>query len=209
MNEVTIPAFLLYPENPLSEMMFGNSMKLVQNEECGYRFMLYTDAADPDPVIEKQKPPFQINENHYYFKAGLPAWYCICTMKDDSVINNSVRNWVEKADHFAVMIGAMDQVLMAPKMMRGKAYEKVGMVDMGEWPDYNTLHGFDESHVYGHVFYLNGQLYKKFILVAKRQDCSWRAEVNIPSESEQIIPPDFVPAGQTFGSFYPLDTGNA
>ena len=208
MNGVKIPAFLLYPEDPLSKMMFENSMKPVQNEDCGYRFMLYTDAAEPDPEIEKQSPMFQINENHYFFRAGSPAWYCVCTMKDNSVINNSVRSWVEKADHLATMIGAMDQVLRTPKAMRGKAYKKVNMVDMGEWPDYNTLHGFDESHVYGHIFYLDDQLFKKFILVAKRQDRSWRIEVNIPSEIEQIIPPDFIPAGQTFGSFYPLDNSD-
>lgn len=76
---------------------------------------------------------------------------------------------------------------------------------MEEWNDYNQLHGFDESRVYCQVFYLNGQLYKKFILVARKRDCSWRVEVNIPSETEQVLPPDFVPAGQTFDSFYPLD----
>lgn len=208
MSELKIPAFLLYPEDPLSAMMFGNSMKQIQNENCGYRFMLYTEAAEPIPEIEKQSPSFELNESHYYFKPGSPTWYCICTMKDNSVVNNTVRNWVEKADHFSATLGAMDQVLRIPKAIRGKAYKKVAMVDMGEWPDYNTHHGFDESHVYGHIFYLDGQLYKKFILVAKRQTCSWRAEVNIPSNLEQLIPPDCVPAGQTFGSFYPLDNSD-
>jgi hypothetical protein len=88
--------------------------------------------------------------------------------------------------------------------MRNRAYQKAALYDMEEWPDYNQLHGFDESHVYSHVFYLDHQLYKKFILVAKKWDCSWRVEVNILSEHEQIMLPDFVPAGQAFGSFYPL-----
>ena len=141
---------------------------------------------------------------YYYFKKDSPSWYSVCTMKDQSVSANSVRNWVEKADRFAAMFGAMDQVLRTPKPFAGQAYKKIAMVDMEEGPDYNRFHGFDESHVYGHVFYLNDQLYKKFILVAKKGICSWRIEINIPSETEQIIAPDFVPAGQTFGSFYPI-----
>lgn len=206
MNDTKIPVFLLYPDDQISEMMFEKSMKQIQNTRCGYRFMLYSDAARSVPEIEKQSQQFEIDEIHYYYKEDSPSWYSICTMKGETVKSTPVRNWVEKADQFAVMLGAMDQALRTPKSFRGRAYKKVALVDMEEWNAYNQLHGFDESHVYCHVFYLNKQLYKKFILMARRNDCSWRVEVNIPSETEQILPPDFVPAGQTFGSFYPLNT---
>lgn len=206
MSDTKIPAFLLYPDDQISEMMFGKSMKQIQNTRCGYCFMLYSDAARSVPEIEEQSPQLEIDEIHYYYKEDSPSWYSICTMKGGTVESTPVRNWVEKADQFAVMLGAMDQALRTPKSFRGRAYKKVALVDMEEWNAYNQLHGFDESHVYCHVFYLNEQLYKKFILVARRNDCSWRVEVNIPSETEQILPPDFVPAGQTFGSFYPLNT---
>lgn len=204
MSKIEIPSFLRYPDDPLSKMMFEASMKKIQNDKCGYRFMLYTESAESVPEINQLTPPFEINEIHYYFKDNSPSWYSICTMKDKSVSVNSVRSWVEKADRFAAMIGDMDQVLRTPKPFIGQVYKKVAMVDMDEWPDYNRLHSFDESHVYGHVFYLNDQLYKKFILVAKKNICSWRVEINIPSDTEQIYPPDFVPAGQTFGSFYSI-----
>lgn len=205
MNDIQIPEFLLYPDDPFSEMMFGKSMEQVQNTKCGYRFMLYSEAAGSVPDIEEHSSQFEIDEVHYYYKESSLSWYSICTMKDESVKNNKVRSWVEKADHFAAMSGAMDQVLRLPGPLRGRAYKKVALADLEEWNDYNRLHGFDESHVYGHVFYLDAQLYKKFILVARKDDRSWRAEVNIPSETEIILPPDFVPAGQTFGSFYPLN----
>ena len=203
-NTPKIPAFLKYPNGSLSNMMFGKSMEQVKNDECGYRFMLYTEAADVNPEIEMQRPAFDINEVHYYCKEGSLSWYSVCTMKDRSVLNNSVKSWVEKADHFTTMMGAMDMVLRTPESFRGKTYKRVEMFDMGEWTDYNALHGFDESHVYGHVFYLDSQLYKKFILLAKKSDCSWRIEVNFPSDNEKILPPDFLPAGQTFGEFYPI-----
>ena len=162
-NELTIPAFLIYPKDPLSERMFENKMKWIQNKDCGYRFMLFTDVADPDPDREEQVSPFMLNENHYYYKTGSLSWYCICTMKDALVANTPVRNWFEKEDQLTVMFGASDMFLRTPQTMRGKAYKKVSIVDLGEYPDFNMQHGFDETHVYGHIFYLGDQLYKKFI----------------------------------------------
>lgn len=198
-----IPVFLCYPEDLLSRMMFGSDMEQVHNDKCGYRFMLNTDVAETEPVIEARRSPLEIDETHYYFKAGELPWYVVSTMKDVSVAGQSVRGWVERADQFAVILGAMDMVLRTPTQLRGKAYKRLNMVDMREWPEYNKRHGFEESRVYGHVFELGEQTYKKFILVAKRRDWSWRVEVNIPTGIARIIPSDFVPAGQTFGSFYP------
>ena len=125
-------------------------------------------------------------------------------MKHESVRENSVKSWIEKADQFMLMVEAYDKVLRVPKTMRGRAFKNVGMYYVEQNELYNQLHGFDESHVYCRVFYLGNQLYKKFILLAKKDTLSWRLEVNFPSKTEKIIPPDFVPAGQTFGKFFPL-----
>lgn len=45
-------------------------------------------------------------------------------------------------------------------------------------------------------------LYKKFILCAKRDTTSWKAECTFPSDSEALLPTDTVPPGQVFGSFF-------
>ena len=200
-----LPPYLRYPNDAISELMFKGKMKEIVNTHCNYRFMLYTAVADPNPEVETQSPPFDRNETHYYFKDGQAAWYSVCTMKHESGRENSVRSWIERADQFMMMAEAYDMVLRVPKNMRGKTFKNVAMYYVEQNELYNQLHGFDESHLYCRVFYLGDQLYKKFILVAKKDDWSWRIEENIPSRSEEIEPPDFVPAGQTFGKFYPVE----
>ena len=201
-----LPPYLRYPNDAISEMMFGKSMKEIINRDCNYKFMLYTDVADQTPQIEEQSPPFDRNETHYYFKDGQAAWYSISTMKHESVRENSVKSWIEKADQLMLMAEAYDEVLRVPKSMRGRDFKNVGMYYIEQNELYNQLHGFDESHLYCRVFYLGDQLYKKFILLAKKDDWSWRVEENIPTRSEEFEPPDFVPPGQTFGKFYPLNS---
>ena len=200
-----LPPYLRYPNDALSEFMFGGKMKEVVSTTCNYKFMLYTEVADQTPVIEELTPPFDCNETHYYFKEDSKAWYSVSTMKHKSVRTNSVRSWVEKADALQLALGAHDLALRVPPSFRDREYRNVGMFYVEQNYLYNELHGFDESHLYCRIFYLGGQLYKKFLLVAKKDDWSWRVEENIPSRSEAIEPTDFVPAGQTFGRFYPVN----
>ncbi len=207
-NTSDIPAYLRYPDDPISEKMFADSMVSIENERCNYRFMLYSEIADPIPVIEQQSPQFDRNEIHYYLKEDAAPWYSISTMKHESVLKNDPGEWVEGTDRIFTLMGATDLLLRVPEKLRGAEYKKVSMFNLGESAAYNKLHGFDASNVYCHVFYLGEQLYKKFILVTKKHDWTWRVEVNIPSEYEQVISPDFVPAGQTFGSFGPLETAD-
>ena len=200
-----LPEYLRYPNDEISEMVFGESMKEIINTDCNYKFMLYTAVANPTPQIEELSPPFDHNEIHYYFKDGQATWYSISTMKHESVRENSLKSWIEKADQFMLRLEAYDKVLRVPKSMRGRDFTNVAMYYVEQNELYNQLHGFDESHVYCRVFYLGDQLYKKFILLAKKDDWSWRVEENVPSRSEEFEPPDFVPPGQTFGKFYPLN----
>ena len=207
-----LPPYLRYPNDAISAIMFKDAMKEVVNEHCNYRFMLYTEIADMTPVVELQTD-FERDEIHYYYKEGSSPpmftenskpWYSIHTMKHESVMRNSVSTWVEKGDHFSFMMGFYDSALRVPQPLRGQEFKDVRMYYIEQNELYNQLHGFDESHLYARIFYLGEQAYKKFILVAKKDDWSWRVEVNIPSKSEEIEPPDFVPAGQTFGKFYPV-----
>ena len=99
----------------------------------------------------------------------------------------------------------MKPFLNLPSGLANGEYRRVEMHDLGECTAYNKLHGFEETHVYCHVFYLGDTLYKKFILCAKRDTSSWKVECTFPSDSEALQPTDTVPPGQVFGSFFPAD----
>ncbi len=197
-----VPAYLVYPNDSFSRMMFEGKMREVMSLTCGYRFMIYLDTADYTPAVYPLSPAFERNEIHYYFKENAPSWYSISTMKHESVYHNTVRGWVETADHMLMSAGMTDDVLRLPGYLQGRRYTGLGIFDLGEFQAYNRIHMLDESHVYAHVFYLDSQLFKKFILLAKRKDWSWRLEVTIPSNYETILQSDFVPPGQTFGMFF-------
>jgi len=201
-----LPPFLLYPDDPIAKIMFESETEQVLDPRCGYRFMLYTQIGNTTPEVEADTQMFEINETHFFHKPQSDSWCTVSTMKGESVKNTPVCKWVE-SDNVLMMFGATDQLLRLPKPFRNLTYRRVALLDMQECFEYNKLHGFDESHVYCHVFYLNNQLYKKFILVAKKQNTSWRVEVNIPSNTESILPPDFTPPGMVFGSFYPESLG--
>lgn len=199
----TIPAYLQYPDDPISKTMFKDHMIQIKNERCAYRFLLYADGISPEPVVEQNSPPFDRNETHYYANPETPFWDTVSTMKHESVSTGSVVRWIQ-SDELSERMGAVDAFLRRPEFMRGRAYRAAAMLyDLGESAAYNTEHGFDESHVFCRVFYLDEQIYKKFILLARRKDWSWRCEVNIPAQRAEIMPPDFVPPGLVFGSFFP------
>lgn len=198
----SIPAYLLYPNDVFSRRMFEGKMSEVISLACGYRFMIYNETAGITPVVQYLFPRFDCNEIHYYYKEEAPAWYSISTMEHESICYNTVREWVEVADMMQMEMGNVDEMLRLPGYMCGRRYCGAGMYDLGEYSAYNRAHMLDESHVYAHVFYLDDQLFKKFILLARRNDWSWRLEVTFPSNMEIITPADFVPPGQTFGRFY-------
>lgn len=200
-----IPEYLIYPSDPLSQRMFGNKMKEVCDKRCGYRFLLYTDIATPSPEIRQQTPPFDINETHIFWKANSPSFCSVSTMKAPIAKTSNLRNWVEANDQMGMLFGDMTPFLNLPTGFTNGEYRRVEMNDLGECTAYNNLHGFEETHVWCHVFYLGDTLYKKFILCAKRDTSSWKAECTFPSDSEALQPTDAVPPGQIFGSFFPTE----
>ncbi len=71
-----------------------------------------------------------------------------------------------------------------------KLLQKTGCIDNYLVPHYDILHTQGTAYV---------------VVDTREYLGIRRVEVKSPSEHEQIIQPDFVPAGQTFGKFYPLD----
>lgn len=201
-DKIEIPGYLVYPNDPLSQIMFGSKMQEVCDKRCGYRFLLYTDIADPIPEIRQQTPPFDINETHIFWKADSSAFCSVSTMKTPSVKTSDLKGWVESTDRMGMLFGDMTPFLNLPSGFANEEYRRVEMHDLGECAAYNKLHGFEDAHVWCHVFYLGNTLYKKFILCAKRDTTSWKAECTFPSDSEALLPTDAVPSGQVFGSFF-------
>lgn len=199
-----LPGYLLYPSDPISRDMFESQMKTVRDKRCGYQFKLYTAIANVNPDIKKQMPAFDIHETHIFWKPDSPAWCSVSTMKALSVKTSNLRNWVEANDQMGLMFGDILPFLNLPTQMNSAEYKRVKMHYLGENKTYNELHDFEETHTYCHVFYLDGKLYKKFILCARKESISWKAECTIPSDTENLMPADMVPPGQMFGSFFPL-----
>ena len=200
-----LPGFLVYPRDHFARKMFEGKVKEICNRKCGYQFLLYMDIADTTPEIKQQQPAFERNETHIYWKPDSPSFVSVSTMKGPSVKTSSLRNWVEAQDQMGLLFGSMTPFLNIPSKLETGEYRRVGMIDLGQEAVYNTLHGFEETHVYCHVFRLGDTLYKKFILIAKRGTSSWKAECTIPSETERLLPPELVPPGMVFGSFFPRE----
>lgn len=198
-----LPGYLLYPGDPIAQKMFEPHMKIVSDDRCGYQFKLYTEIADITPEIKGQMPAMEINETHVFWKRDSAAWCSVSTMKGATVKTSNLRNWVEASDQMAMLFGGMIPFLNLPSQRETGEYRRVSMYYLGENASYNKLHGFEETHVYCHVFYLGDQLYKKFILCAKKDAVSWKVECTIPSAAEALSPTDTVPPGLVFGSFFP------
>lgn len=199
-----LPPYLVYPNDPVSKSMSASGMQAVCDPRCGYQFMLCTGIADPQPEIRLQMPDFDINETHVFWKPDSPSFCSVSTMKFISVKTSGLKGWVEFTDRMGLMFGAMLPFLNLPSSWEAGGYRRVDMHDLGESSAYNRLHGFEESCVYCHVFYLGNTLYKKFILCAKRGITSWKVECTFPSGQEALLPSDMVPPGQIFGSFFPV-----
>lgn len=200
-----LPEFLVYPGDPIARIMFEGKTKAVCNRKCGYQFLLYTDIADTTPEVRQQQPAFECNETHIYWKSDSPSFVSVSTVKGPSVKSSDLRNWVEAQDQLGLMLGTMTPFLNIPSKMEAGGYRRLDMIDLGQEAAYNKLHGFEEAHAYCHVFYLGNKLYKKFILIAKRDTSSWKTECTIPSETERLQPSELVPPGMVFGPFFPME----
>ena len=117
-----IPGYLVYPNDQLSQRMFSSKMQKVCDKRCGYRFLLYTDIADPSPEIRQQTPPFDINETHIFWKPDSPSFYSVSTMKAPSVKTSNLRNWGEANDQMGMLFGNMAPFLNLPAGLAAGEY---------------------------------------------------------------------------------------
>ena len=198
-----LPSVLSYPNDPIANLMFEPYMKDVSNSQCNYQFRLYTEIADVCPEVRKNRSGFEIDETHIYWKKGESAWCSVSVMKAPSVRTTPLRNWVDTQDQFLGMLG-QTSFLRYPSAWGACDYQNIEKAYVNQCDEYDRLHQFDESHVFFHVFTLNKQCYKKFILLARKNEFAWRVECNIPSQSAKISSTDFAPPALVFGSFFPL-----
>ena len=82
-------------------------------------------------------------------------------MKAPGVKTSNLRNWVEMNDQMGMLFGDMTPFLNLPAGLANGEYRWVEMHGLGECAAYNKCHGFEETHVYCHVFYLGDTLYKE------------------------------------------------
>ena len=198
-GQATLPAFLRYPDDPISQLMFEPQMRDVVNAPCRYQFRLYTEIADVTPETRVASP---MEEVHTYWKEGQPAWCSVSTMKSPSVKTSPLNGWLG-TDQFSEMFGQINQLLRCNAGRDTSAYQSCEKGFLGQSKEYDRLHQFAESCVFAHVFTLGGQYYKKFILLARQEEIAWRVECTIPSDVPGIAPTDFVPPALVFGSFFP------
>lgn len=200
LGQNSIPLYLWYPYDPIAQKMFEPEMKEIRNKRCRYQFKLYSAAADTQPLISRQNPPFDIHESHTYWKPGSSSWYTITTMKTPAVKTSNLRNWVEASS----MFGIIDVQL--PSTWKGETVENGKLHYLGDCEQYNQLHGFDEAHTYCYTFMINNKMFKQFMLCAKNTAalCSWKVTCSIETQSMEIQNTDLVVPGMTFGSFFML-----
>lgn len=197
----SLPGYLLRPSDPLSQRFFGSSMLPVVDERCGYRAEVYGECAGQAPWIEKRTTGFEIDEVHIYYKKEAPSWYAISTMKTPSVRTSPLCNAVLAPYNLSKVMDTYEPVLNVPDAWDISDYESFGLSDLGAWPAYDRARGLEESHVFCHIFRMNGRLCKDFILMARKGIFSWKLECIIEASEQEISPADFVPPGYFFGSF--------
>ena len=191
-----LPKYLIYPQN------LDSKAKAISNQKCGYQLMLDNELANTTPEVKKNQPAFDCNETHIYWKTNLPYFVSVTTMKTPSVKTSNLKGWVESQDKMGQMFGSMISFLNLPSKMNFGEYTRVQMIYLGQSETYNKLHSFEETHVYCHIFYLGNQLYKKFILCAKRGITSWKVECTIPTEPNAVPTQNIELPGMIFGSFF-------
>ncbi|MCD7767088.1 MAG: hypothetical protein LUH53_11360 [Lachnospiraceae bacterium] len=199
-RDVPIPPFLEKPTDDFSKSFFGKDMVTVKDEKCRYAIEIYGETAGEKPGIIKTGS-FAINESHVYSKKGKSSWYVIQTMKDPSVRTSRLLNSVYAPYKLSRDFHHPEMFLTLPDGKSYDGYASISLHYMGSYNKYTVEKGLDESLVFCHVFRLGDELYKDFILCARKEDYSWRLETIIPAKHQEILPSDYVPPDYFFGSF--------
>lgn len=199
-----LPAFLVVPSDPLAGLMYGNDCVSVENRVCCYRIMVNPQYHEPQPEIFKLQG-MEINECHVFSRQEIPSWIAISTMKDESVKQSPPLDsfFMEPYNLSKMLGGIADGVVHAPSYRKIESYKSIRLGRLGSWSKYDEWKHFDESVVFCHIFFLNGQMYKDYVLCARKDAYAWKLECYIEAMQgvPDILPTDFVPVGYLFGSF--------
>ncbi len=202
-EQAPLPAFLLRPMDEFSEKFIGKDMITVRDAKCKYATEIYGEVAENNPKVVKYGT-YEINESHIYSKEGESSWYVISTMKTPSVRTSDLKNSVLAPYNLSRSFKTPETLILLPDGKSYDGYSSIKMNYMGSYDNYARQKGLDEAVVFCHVFSLGNEMYKDFILCARKGDYSWKLETIIPAKHQQILPPDFVPPGYFFGSFQTL-----
>lgn len=202
-----LPGFLVKPDDPISMRMYGSSLVEVTNVRCYYHLQVNPEYQEKVPVVREKSTKFEVDEVHIYSKPGIPSWYAVHTMKTPMVKTTPLEGYVMHPYQLSKAMSMPELFLTLPGGLSAASYEDIRLDKLGSWPAYNSPpRRLDESCVYANVFRLNGVMYQKFILCARKDKYAWMVESYAESTtgSAEISAADFVVPGFLFGGFRPL-----
>lgn len=198
-SSAPLPGFLVRPDDPIAKQFFEKEMIAVSDPTCHYRTELYGPAADSAPKVIDQGS----TQIHVYSKVDSPSWYVVTTLNSPGVRTTPLENSVLTPLNMSRLFHAPSAFLQVPDSMSLDGFQEIKLHELGAWPAYDKLHNLDESRSFCYVFSLKDQVYKDYILTARKGDYNWRLECVTPAQNgnPDISPADFVPPGYMFGSF--------
>lgn len=201
-EQINLPGFLLKPNDPISRKMYGDGASIVEQPGCNYSIEINSGYYSHQPKV-KQVSDFETI--HIYAKSETPSWQTVTTMKHPTVPTFPLEGFVSHKYRLSQMLNVPTVLISVPDGWEILNYESLKMVKLGSWEAYDLPRKLDESVVFCHIFRLNGQIYKDYILCARQQDYAWKLDCYFQSQTgSELSPVDFAVPGYMFGSFFPL-----
>lgn len=205
-NGVLIVSFLTKPTDGFSAKFFGKDMVQVSNILCRYKMEIYGPAAGKKPYKGKKSKAFKIDDTHIYCRYSSDSWYAVSTLKTPAVKTTPLKNMVLSPYYLSQMTGQPMPFVSIPQDRKIEDYKSMELTCLGSWEEYNRIHCLEETVVYCHIFLLNGEIYKDYILCARKNEYAWKVECYLKAmhADARMFVTDSVPVGYTFGSFFPI-----
>lgn len=205
---VLVVSFLTKPADEFSAKFFGKDMVEVSNIRCRYKMEIYGLAAGKKPYKGKKSQAFKIDDTHIYSRLSSDSWYAVSTLKTPMVKTTPLRNMVLSPYQLSQMTGQPTAFISIPQDREMGNYKSMELTCLGSWEEYNRMHCLEETVVYCHIFMLNGEIYKDYILCARKNEYAWKVECYLKAmhADARMSVTDSVPVGYTFGSFFPIGT---
>lgn len=208
-----LPGFLVKPNDFISNKMYGDNLSGVWDERCNYYIEINETYYNLVPEVRKDSPDEEV---HIFSKPDTPSWQTVTIMHTPKVRTLPLENLVISKYNTMLRqeIWEMDwwpMVQLPEKKAYGiwpdLHYESIRLIELGNWPEFDRPRKLEQSLAFCHIFILKCEIFKDYILCARKGDFAWRLDCYIQSQmnSMDIHPADFAPPGFLFGSFRPLD----